>query len=70
MFGNIPFIIEMQDQEAIDSMITIGSYNYELTREEAEKELFYSLKRKGIDFNMLSPRVQRKINNFLCLYGG
>ena len=38
MFGNIPFIIEMQDQEAIDSMITISSYNYELTREEAEKE--------------------------------
>ena len=63
MFGNIPFIIEMQDQEAIDIMNDISDYIFDDDARRAQLNCKFN--KAGIDIDMLSPRVQDMIQSFL-----
>ena len=62
MFGNIPFISGMMDQEAIDIMNNIDEYIHEKNARKAQ--LIHEFDMVGIEFEMLSPRVQEMVKNF------
>lgn len=59
---NIPFISEMQDQETLDLLYKIErKYPHEIDKNYVKNEFYKS----GLEYDMLSPRVQRKLNNYL-----
>lgn len=64
MFGNLPFIIEMEDQEAIDIMNNIDSYIPSYDSRARRAQLIHEFDMAGLEFEMLSPRVQEMVQTF------
>ena len=68
MFGNLPFIIEMQDQEAIDIMNNIDNYIPSYDSQARRAQLSHEFDMAGLEIEMLSPRVQEMVQTFCWEY--